>query len=163
MKIGILSDTHDNVPKIQQAVEHLKRADVEMILHGGDFIAPFALNPLEGCALPMLGVWGNNDGERLGLMKKSTAIGMQIQLPPYPLEVGGRKILLMHEPHLLESLAQAGLFDLLIYGHTHNLDVRRIGNTLIVNPGEVGGWVTGKSTLALVDLSTMHEEIITLS
>jgi hypothetical protein len=162
MKIGILSDTHDNVPKIQEAIAYCKRAQVEMILHGGDFIAPFALNPLEGLSCPIVGVWGNNDGERLGLMKRSTTLGMQIQLPPYPLEAGGRKILLMHEPHLLDPLSQAGSFDLLIYGHTHHLDVRRIGNTLILNPGEVGGWLTGKSTMAIVDLMTMQEEVITL-
>lgn len=163
MKIGVLSDTHDNVPRIQAAVSRFRQAGVELVLHGGDFIAPFALNPLEGLSGKVIGVWGNNDGERLGLTKRAAAIGMEIHLPPYPLEAGGRRILLMHEPHLIDPLAQAGAFDLLIYGHTHNLEVRRVGKTLILNPGEVGGWVTGKSTIAIVDLTTMQEEIVSLA
>jgi predicted phosphodiesterase len=37
-----------------------------------------------------------------------------------------------------------------------------VKNTLIVNPGEVGTWLYGKSTAAIVDLNKMEAEIVEL-
>ena len=68
----------------------------------------------------------------------------------------------MHEHHIIDALADSGHFDLVIYGHTHKPDIRKVRNTLIVNPGEVGTWLYGKSTAALVDLNKMEAEIIEL-
>jgi predicted phosphodiesterase len=53
-------------------------------------------------------------------------------------------------------------YDLIIYGHTHKPDIRRERRTLAINPGETGGWLTGKSTVALFDPATREAEIIRL-
>jgi len=42
-------------------------------------------------------------------------------------------------------------------------DVRKFGKALLVNPGEVGTWLYGKSTVALLDLEKMEAEIVELS
>lgn len=65
----------------------------------------------------------------------------------------------MHQPRLLGILENSSTPDLVVYGHTHEVDVRR-GTPLIVNPGEVGGWMTGKSSVGLVNLKKMEVEII---
>ncbi|MFW6188838.1 MAG: metallophosphoesterase [Planctomycetota bacterium] len=156
MLIGVMADTHDNMPKIQQALDALREREVEAILHAGDVVAPFALKLLAACGLPFTAVFGNNDGERDGLKKTCETI----YEPPYTLRMGGRTIVLTHDPESVEP-EQAAEADLLIHGHTHERDVER-GRPLVLNPGEVGGWLSGRSTAAVVDLDSMEAEIIDL-
>ena len=44
MKIAVLSDTHDNIWKLAQAMPHLAAADA--VIHCGDLIAPFMIKRL---------------------------------------------------------------------------------------------------------------------
>jgi hypothetical protein len=44
----------------------------------------------------------------------------------------------------VEEFMGAESADVIIYGHTHEVDIR-IGSPLIINPGEAGGWLKGKS------------------
>jgi hypothetical protein len=50
-----------------------------------------------------------------------------------------------------------------VYGHTHKADVRKVKDTIVINPGEVGTWLYGKSTVALLDLEKMEAEIVQLN
>ena len=55
MRIGIISDTHDNVPMVQRAVEIFNAEAVDLVLHEGDYVSPFAVKPLSGltvCPVP---------------------------------------------------------------------------------------------------------------
>ena len=73
-----------------------------------------------------------------------------------------RKIIVMHEHHIVDALADSGHYDLVIYGHTHKPDIRKVKNTLIVNPGEVSTWLYGTSTIAIADLEKMEAQIVEL-
>jgi putative phosphoesterase len=160
MKIGIIADSHDNVPMIERACELFNAHGVTMVFHAGDFIAPFALNPLNDILqCDYYGVFGNNDGERIGLQR--TAVN---RLFPSPAEftVGEWKVLVAHEMPMLEALAASGHYRLVAYGHTHLPEIQVKGNTLLVNPGECGGWLHGRCTVALAHLDTLHAEIIDL-
>lgn len=159
MRIGVMSDTHDNLPKIRGAVELFNREGVELVLHAGDFISPFTVNELEGLRCRLVGVFGNNDGERFQLRARVERIG-EIAEDAKTLEVGGRRVILTHKDLLVEPLARSGLYDLVVYGHTHKPDIRRVGGTLVVNPGEAGGWLYGRSTVAIVDLERMEAEVV---
>ncbi|MEW5900743.1 MAG: metallophosphoesterase family protein, partial [Acidobacteriota bacterium] len=75
---------------------------------------------------------------------------------------GGRQILLLHYHFSVGTYASAGKYDVIIFGHTHKPDIRREGKTLLLNPGEAGGWLTGKSTVALLDPKEQEAEIIGL-
>ena len=160
MKIGIISDTHDNVPKIKEAVRIFNENEVALVLHGGDYIAPFALNPLEGLKCEYVGVFGNNDGEKLGLSKKAQG---RINVAPHSLDFGGKQILVMHEPGALDAVIKSQSYHLIVYGHTHEPVVEKHGETLVVNPGECGGWLKGRNTIAIADLDQMTAEIVELS
>ena len=81
---------------------------------------------------------------------------------PHIFELAGKKIILMHEHHTADALADSGHYDIVIYGHTHKPDVRKVKNTLVINPGEAGSWLYDKSTIAIADLSDMTAEIILL-
>jgi len=157
MKIGIISDTHDNVPKIQEAVSIFNMREVGLVIHGGDYVAPFALNPLEKLKCEYVGIFGNNDGEKFGLTKKSQD---RIKIPPRLLDINEKKILILHEPNEIDSLIKSQNYDIIVYGHTHNPVIENHGKTMVINPGEGCGWLTGKSTIAIIDLDYMSAEII---
>jgi uncharacterized protein len=159
MLIGIISDTHDNLPVIRRAVEIFNERKVGHVIHAGDFTSPFTFRALKHLVCDFTGIYGNNDGERVLLQKLSHA---RIFTQPYILELADRKIVIMHEHQVVDALADSGHFDLVIYGHTHEPDIRTRGNTLIVNPGELSGWLYGTSTIAVADLATLSAELIEL-
>ena len=146
MKIGVLADSHDHLDNLRKAMAVFQKAGVKQVIHAGDFVAPFTLPVLGEAGVPVTGVFGNNDGERVGLSRGFARLG-ELHERPHELALNGRRIIVLHEPIALPELASA--FDLVIYGHTHKVDVRQN----LLNPGEVCGWVTGRTSVALVDLS----------
>ena len=163
MLVGILSDTHDNVPKTRDAVKRLNEEGVACVLHAGDFIAPFIIDTLKDLTAPMTGVFGNNDGDRILLEEKCAAYPhVKIRGNFARIKEGGVTIALIHgsDGELLEAFSECSSIDLLVYGHTHRAEIKRQGSTLIVNPGEVCGYLTGKSTIALVDTARRKAEIV---
>lgn len=159
MKIGILSDTHDNLNAIRSALEEFRRAGVSLILHAGDFIAPFTIPFYLESDWDFRGVFGNNDGDKVLLLKRS---GGKIYTAPHVFEQDGKRIILNHYPDAVESMAKGHGADVVIYGHTHEPDVRRLDGCLIINPGECGGWTTGNSTVVILDLDVMTATTCTL-
>ncbi|MFW6111787.1 MAG: metallophosphoesterase [Candidatus Bipolaricaulota bacterium] len=157
--VGIMADSHDNMDLLACAVDFFNEQGVDLVLHAGDFISPLTVGPLSDLEAELIGVFGNNDGDRLFLRRKfdEECVG-RIERGPYQFELSGKNVVLMHQPRLLEILENSPTPDLIVYGHTHEIDVRR-GNPLIVNPGEVGGWMTGKASIGLVDLKKMEAEI----
>jgi putative phosphoesterase len=162
MKIGIISDTHDNLPQIKKAVEIFNREKVELVLHAGDFVSPFIFLEFKNLNCPLKGVFGNNDGDKLYLREKFKGIG-ELYPAPYSAKINNKNIIMLHKEKLIDALAESQKYDVIIYGHTHRTDLRKIGKTLIINPGECGGWLTGKSTIALLDLKTLEAKIIDLA
>jgi len=162
MKIGIISDTHDNLPQIKKAIEIFNREKVELVLHAGDFVSPFTVLEFKNLNCPLKGVFGNNDGDKLYLQEKFKGIG-EIYPSPYETNIDHKNIIMLHKEKLIDALAESQKYEVIIYGHTHRTDLRKIGKTLIINPGECGGWLSGKSTIALLDLANLEAEIINLA
>lgn len=159
MLIGIIADTHDNLIYTRKAIELFNKRKVEHVIHAGDYTSPFTLKLFKELNCKYDGVFGNNDGDKLLLLEKSEG---NIHNQPYIFTLNNKKIIVMHEHHVIDALADSGHFDLVIYGHTHEPDVRKVKYTLIVNPGEAGTWLYGTSTVALTDLNKMEAEIIEL-
>jgi len=159
MLIGIMSDTHDNIPLVKKAVELFNEKRVGYVIHAGDYTSPFTLKPFKELQCEYIGIFGNNDGDKLLLLERAEG---NIRNQPYIFTLKDRKIVVMHEHHVVDALADSGHFDLVIYGHTHKADVRKVKKTLVVNPGEVGTYLYGKATVALVDLATLEAEIVEL-
>lgn len=162
MIIGIMADSHDNLPKIEKAVNFFNQQNVELVLHAGDFIAPFVGEKLKNLKALFIGVFGNNDGEKEGLKAKIDAFGGEIHIPPFSFNFKDKNILLLHDPAKLGNMNISD-FDLIVYGHTHREEIKKEKDTLLVNPGECGGWLTGKSSVGLIDLSNMQVDIVEVS
>jgi len=158
VKLGILSDSHDRLPVLERIVARFNEESVDLVLHAGDFVSPFTAVPLSKLRAPLVGVFGNNDGDRLYLTERFAAIGT-LHAGYHLFEVDGRRAVLMHEPKSIDALVASGHLDLIVYGHTHEVDVRP-GIPAVVNPGEAGGWLTGRSTAVLFDTQTMTGEVI---
>lgn len=157
MRIGVISDTHDHLDYLRRAVDALNDLQVELVLHAGDYVAPFVVNELARLRCRLQGIFGNNDGERLGLTKRISAIG-QVQVQPLFLELEGCRLAMVHEPEPVEAFARSGLYDLVIYGHTHQQELRTVGDCVVLNPGEVCGWLTGEPTCAVITLPEAQVE-----
>ncbi len=156
MLIGVISDTHDNMPKIGCALSILQERGAETIVHAGDFVAPFALKALLGSGIPVVGVFGNNDGERAGLNRQ----GAELHEPPHQFTLGDRSVVVSHDEESLSD-RDAAEADIVVCGHTHTPEVRG-SDRLRINPGEAGGWLSGRSTMAVVALDSLEAEIIDL-
>jgi uncharacterized protein len=160
--IGILSDSHDNVPRLRAVVRLFKDAGCDLVVHAGDFVAPFAARELAALGCPVKAVFGNCDGEKAGLAAALEPFGL-IHQAPLVFEHAGRRILVTHLNLPAQKFAARHVYDVVIFGHTHKPDVRRNGKTLLINPGETGGWVTGKSTVALYDPAAADANIVTVA
>ncbi len=157
MHIGVMSDSHDNLPKIKKAINFFNENNIELVIHAGDIVSPFAAKEFGLLRAKLLVVFGNNDGERLGL---SWMLGDSIHQAPYQIKVAEKKILICHEPYALQALIQSSAYDCIIYGHTHEIDVRQENGVVVINPGECGGWLTNQSTIATWNMITNKVEII---
>ncbi len=171
MRLGILSDSHDNIANAKRAVELLVKEGSQAIMHLGDYVAPFTLKAILETLppqVPFYGVFGNNDGEKKGLLEVADKRKALLTDPPHSLELAGLRILLLHgfgspglTREIAEALASSGKWDVILYGHTHEKDNRRIGKTLLVNPGETAG-ALNEPSVALLDLYSMEARIIWL-
>lgn len=155
MKIGAIADTHDNLPKIEKAVDFFNKEKVEFVFHAGDFIAPFTIDKLKALSCDWVGVFGNNDGEKKGLSLKSQG---RIKEGPLRTELQAKSITLVHDIDTIDIRNEKA--DLVIFGHTHKPEIIVCSPKLIVNPGECSGWLSGKSTVAIVDLDNLKAVII---
>jgi putative phosphoesterase len=152
--VGLISDTHDRLPIVEKAVKRLNEENVELVLHAGDYVAPFVIPKFKELRARFIGVFGNNDGDRELLRKRfGEHKGLEIRGDFAEVIVDGLKIALLHgdEEELLNALIESQGFDVVVHGHDHRAEVVRRGRTLVVNPGEVCGYLSGRSTIALFD------------
>ena len=163
MLVGVMADTHDNLPMVEKAIKKLNEGKVEMVLHAGDYVAPFVIPKFRDLKARLIGVFGNNDGDRELLKKRfSENANLEIRGNFAEINVGKVKIALLHgsEDELLKAIIKSGGFDIVVHGHTHKPEIYRSGKTLVVNPGEICGYLSGKSTVALLDLEKLEAKII---
>lgn len=161
LKVAIMSDSHDNCDSLARALSVAALRGAEHIIHLGDIISPFTSRVFRahfGGRLTLL--FGNNDGDRVGLMEKFSPLGAEFHHPPASLQLGGLRIAAMHEPLFPEFLSASKRFHAIMWGHTHQLEIKEIDGVLVINPGELHGFLTGKRTFVLLDTETMKPEVI---
>ena len=165
MLIGAISDTHDNLPQIEKAIKYLNEQNVGLVLHAGDYVAGFVVPKFKQLNCNLIGVFGNNDGDHELLKKQfSETTNCTIHGQFSSIEVENYRIALLHgtEMELLKALIDSEYFDVVIHGHSHNKSIELKGKTLVVNPGELCGYLTGKSTIAIIDTGKQEAKIIEL-
>jgi uncharacterized protein len=162
MRIGLIGDTHDRLPAIAELVKQMQEGGAGMILHVGDYCAPFSLKPFEDAQISLAGIFGKNDGDREGLVSRAqSAFGVELFESPHSFDIGGARMLLVHDiadVHERSVLAH----DIVVHGHAHQQEMKTRGETLIVNPGEGCGWLHGTPSAAILDVDSRRVEFLTL-
>jgi len=141
MIIAVMSDSHDHIDNIRNALRIAKKENVEMIIHCGDFVAPFMLKELDMAGIPVHGVFGNNDGDQYLLTRMSILDLNHITIHGIIGEVNadGFSIQFTHDQRVAKGLAASGTHDLVCFGHTHTYEKKKINETILLNPGEIMG------------------------
>ncbi len=136
MKIGVISDTHDNIEVTKNALEHFSDKEVDVVIHCGDMVAPFTAELFDK-DFDFYAVKGNNDGEwslRETVEEFGTWLGDIGEL-----EFEGYSIAVYHgtEQAIVESLVSSGKYDYVLRGHTHTKTIREQDGTIELNPGGI--------------------------
>jgi uncharacterized protein len=141
MKFAVMSDSHDQIWNLRKALGIIKSEKCDMIIHCGDFVAPFVFKELLQEGIPVHCVFGNNDGDKYLLTRFAMESNGKIALYPMigHVEAEDIKIAFTHEWPVAEGLAATGRYDLVCFGHSHQHTLQQIGRTLVINPGEIMG------------------------
>lgn len=163
MKVVILSDIHDHVHYLSEALNFVK--SYKELIICGDLCSPFVLdlvtNQFAGSVHMVL---GNNDGD---LYRISQKISQRIKLCGEFLELieindqlierknfeqlykldyfdkehGTTRIAVSHFPEIAKAISPSGLYDLICYGHNHQYAVRKQNGSILLNPGSIMGYL----------------------
>ena len=187
MKVGVVSDIHCNARGLSQALALM--GDIDALICLGDSIyeyrfsnevvallrerdAQVIVGNHEEC---FFGPHGARARARPGI---DAALAAWLAGQPHrrALTIGGRRLLLVHstpwEPRgayihpgspLLADFAGADA-DFVLYGHTHQQLVERIGRVLVINPGSAGDARDPRNggQLSCAVLDTASEEVTIL-
>ena len=158
MRIGVVSDTHNQLRNVARIVELLNAARVERVVHTGDITQAKTLEVFARLDAPLVGVFGNND-ERDALAAAARRFGFQLGEPPLELTWAERRILVVHDPRDLASALRPG-HSVALHGHTHRRVEERRDGRLVFNPGECAGHRVGHNAVGVVDLASLECELL---
>ena len=178
MKVGVVSDVHNNVAALQYALEQL--AACELKLNLGDLVFEYKVDP-EIIRLAqragLVGIVGNHEKTIL----KHPASSLLAKLAPdavefleglpasRAIEVAGRTLHVAHgapwddpdDPRCayvyernraaMQRVAEVEA-DIILLGHTHVPMLARIGDKLVVNPGSCGDARGAQDDLTFAEL-----------
>lgn len=151
MRVGILSDTHDQVARTGVAVRMLLAEGAQALLHCGDWTVPDVV--YECSPLPGYYVFGNNDFDEDALRRAmEVARGTCLERGGI-IDLAGKRIAVSHGDSAREMrrLVVAAP-DYVCFGHSHQRSDERRGAIRWINPGAL--YRASEWTVALLDLTT---------
>lgn len=159
MRIGVVSDTHDNARNVSRIVELLRGACVDRVVHTGDITRGATLEMLARIDAPLFGVYGNNDVLRDELDSAAARLGIKLAEPPLEVTWDGQEILVVHDPREIEGALRAD-HRLVLHGHNHLRVMERSPSRLTFNPGECAGHMEGLNAVGVVELDTLTPDVL---
>jgi len=158
MKVGVFADTHDHLDNIRRAIRMFNEMKCECVLFAGDLVSTFAVPPLRQLNCPIYGCFGDNEGNRVGLLGGFRLIGELKDAPAEYTLSDGTEVVIAHMKHQLKDYS--GTAKIIIHGHTHKPSISQEDGKLILNPGETSGWTYNQPTIAVLETSTLEAEIL---
>lgn len=152
MKIAIISDLHDNLSYLDIFLKYDKS---DILLMCGDIANLETLTIISKSSYKKIYfVFGNADSfSPAEIPSNITNLG-----EAGIIEIDNRKIGLCHEPFKIKKLLEEKPY-IIFHGHTHIPWIEQKGETMIVNPGSLGGW-RNPSTFAVWDTSLGAPELV---
>ncbi len=154
MKIGVLSDTHNNVDNAVIARDALLTAQVDLMLHCGDITTPKIAKLFEDTKIAF--VMGNMDGDAVTIHKMvdgwpNASLGLT-----FTTEIGSKSVAMCHghQKDILAGFINGGDYDYVFHGHSHLRRDESVGGTRVINPGALGGRKPQSRSFCILDLET---------
>jgi putative phosphoesterase len=163
MKVAIISDTHDHLENIERAIAEINGLGVAALFHCGDIVSPFVIDRLAKFNGPVHISFGNNDGDRFMIARVAAKKFPNVTLYGEAgfVETPDGEIAFTHRPELARGLACTQKYVAVFHGHTHRWKTERIGDTWLVNPGDLMGLLEPPGW-SVLDLATGEETHFTL-
>lgn len=141
MKIGILSDSHDNLENFNKAIDYLNKENIKTMIFCGDLCSPI---PMKKCLVNYSGqvhmVFGNTEDRVTNMKLSLTEINnVTIHGEHGEIEFDNIKIGFTHYPLYAKGMAYTGEYDAVFHGHNHGYSFEMVKDCLLANPGELMG------------------------
>lgn len=161
MRIGIFADSHDHLDNIRLAVKRFNDEEVDLVLFAGDLVSTIAVPPLRMLQAPLVACFGDNEGNKVGLLAGFGVVG-EVSEPPVRLTTSdGTRIVLAHMKRQLPGVQEE--YDIAVFGHSHKPRVERdAARRILINPGETGGWTFGRPTIVLLETTSQQAQVVEL-
>jgi putative phosphoesterase len=161
MKIGVVSDTHNNLKNIEIIINLFNDEKVPLVIHTGDIASANSLEQFSKLNSELIGVYGNNDRNELGIKEVALENNFHFQEPPRKLNLFNREIAIFHEPENIEQfLLENKKTNVVLYGHTHRYENTTKDGVLFFNPGESAGMLQGSNAIGILDLMNLEAKRI---
>ncbi len=154
MRIGLISDTHNDKERLQRALVRLRSEDITTVLHAGDVTSTETLRLLRG-----FDAWiaqGNMDREPLLSAVAHELFGPTRFARLHDLIIGQSRIAMIHDSlsDKGRALLASQTYAYLVHGHTHRTRDEKVGPTRVINPGALGQLRWYQPSFAILNLST---------
>lgn len=158
MKIGIISDIHDNLANLDKFLEFARINNLAEIICLGDVTDEETIRHL---ALNFKGrinlIRGNMDIYEAEILKELNNVNYLGRYGSFLAE--GSRVGLIHEPDFYNELLKGQKdFNYIFYGHTHKPWVEKKAGAIMANPGTLGG-VFQKACFAVWDTESGNLEL----
>lgn len=160
MRIGLISDTHDDLRNLEAALSILRAERIDTIVHCGDVCSTALVRAMAG-----FDVWiarGNMDrqNELAPTVEALFGVGRLAWLQRPMLD--GHAVAVIHasDEDMLQSLAKSGRFTHVFHGHSHRPRDIVIGQTRVINPGALGSERVLRSSFCILDLANGEARFI---
>lgn len=154
LRVGLISDTHDHLPRLQAVLAHFRQEEAYTLLHAGDLTSPGTLALL--CGFDLWVARGNMDGDPTLLTLAKALFGSGRLTEVHSLTLAGKTLALLHghRQEQLDALIRSGRYAYVIHGHTHVPRDEHRGPTRVINPGAIGGMPRRPPGYAILDLES---------
>tara|TARA_S200000501_G_scaffold245759_1_gene230160 strand:+ start:1138 stop:1629 length:492 start_codon:yes stop_codon:yes gene_type:complete len=156
MLVGVVSDTHNNLKNIETIISLFNEKKVDLVVHTGDIASSIALTKFANLNCDLVGVYGNNDRNELGLSETASVNNFKFQEPPFSLIINNKNVVIFHEPDCIDNyLMENHDTDVVLHGHTHRYRNEIREGVILFNPGESAGMLKGKNAIGIIDMKNL--------
>jgi putative phosphoesterase len=160
MRIGILSDIHDNLWNLAPAIQSVQDADV--LICCGDLCSPFVIDELAKFPRDVHIVFGNNDADLYRITAKALKTpNVRVHGELFQATIDGKRFAVNHFDYLARPMSKSGDYDVICFGHNHEFEITTAGTCLLINPGPImgakfssGRWEDVTPTFVIYDTAT---------
>jgi putative phosphoesterase len=157
MKVVIISDIHDNIVNLKKCLLWCKDNKIETLICCGDITSDDTLKVIVRGFKRIIHIVGGNV-----ILFKEDEIFKYENVYYYGefgrFRVDDKRVGLCHEIYFIGKVMELGKCDIIFYGHTHKPWQSKKLDTILLNPGTLGG-MFNRSTFAVWDTEITNLEL----